>query len=99
MNINSLTAHIDELRVLLADRPIDVLAINETKIDGKVSDNEVKISGYDITRSDRFYKGGSGGGVCFYVRSEIDYSVRNDLNSQLLENLSIEIRKPRSKPS
>ena len=53
LNINSLTAHIEELRVLLADRPIDVLAINETKLDGNVSDNEVNISGYEITRSDR----------------------------------------------
>ena len=98
MNINSLIAHIEELRVLLADRPIDVLAVNETKLDSNVSDNEVKICGYEITRSDRFCNGRSGGGVCFYVRSEINYSVRTDLINHSLESLSIEIRKPRSKP-
>ena len=27
--INSLSAHIDELRILLSDRPIDILAINK----------------------------------------------------------------------
>ena len=37
---------------------------------------------------------GSGGSVCFYVRSEINYSVRTDLSNHLLESLSIEIRKP-----
>ena len=31
LNINSLSAHIDELRIFLSDRPIDILAINETK--------------------------------------------------------------------
>ena len=29
LNINSLSAHIDELRILHSDRPIDILAINE----------------------------------------------------------------------
>ena len=42
--------------------------------------------------------GRNGGGVCFYVRSNINYIVRADLVSDQLENLSIEIIKPRSKP-
>ena len=33
LNITSLPNHIDELRVLLADKPIDVLSINETRLD------------------------------------------------------------------
>ena len=39
-----------------------------------------------------------GGGVCFYIRSNISYSVRSDLDSQLLEMMSIEIRTHNSKP-
>lgn len=31
LNITSLPKHIDELRVLLADSPVDVLSINETR--------------------------------------------------------------------
>lgn len=62
LNINSLLAHIEELRVLLADLPIDVLAINETKLDSTVNDNEVYIPGYVIIRSDRYFKGRSGVG-------------------------------------
>ena len=34
----------------------------------------------------------------FYIRSNISYSVRTDLDSQLLEIISIEIRKHNSKP-
>ena len=97
LNINSLLAHIEELRVLLADLSIDVLAINETKLDSTVNDNEVYIPGYEIIRRDRYLKGRSGGGVCLYVPSTINYSIRSDLSTEL-ETVTIEIRKPRSKP-
>ena len=46
ININSLLKHIDELRVILKKHPLDVLAINESKIDESLSDNEIKIPGY-----------------------------------------------------
>ena len=81
LNINSLSAHIDELRILLSDRPIDILAINETKLDDTISDNEIHISGYKSIRSDRSTNGRSGGGICFFIRSEINYSVRSDVSN------------------
>ena len=37
---------------------LDVLAINESKIDESISDNEVKISGYVACRKDRNRYGG-----------------------------------------
>ena len=88
LNINKLTTHLDELKIFLVSNDIDVLAINETKL------NEY-ISGYDIVRRDRTTYGG--GGVCFDVKKSINFSVRNDLCMGSLENLCIEIRKPRSK--
>ena len=54
--------------------------------------------GYDVIRRDRTVNGRFGGGVCFYIRSNINYVVREDLNNELLEILSIEILKPNSKP-
>ena len=45
LNITSLVKHIDELRVFLTSSEIDVLAINETRLDATVSDNEVHIHG------------------------------------------------------
>ena len=38
------------------------------------------------------------GGVCFYIRSCINFSVRHDLCLEQLENLCILVNKPRAKP-
>jgi exonuclease III len=65
LNINSLLKHIDELRVLLANSSIDILAINESKIDDSIPDNEINIVGYIMVRNDR---NRSGGGVVLYIR-------------------------------
>ena len=90
--------HIDELRILLADTPVDILSINETRLDDSVKDSDVYIPGYEVIRRDRETNGRFGGGVCFYVRSNITCSLRPDLSIHQLENLCIEIRKPRSRP-
>ena len=65
LNITSVLKHIDELRILLDDQYIDILAIKETKLDGSISDQEVKVVGYDVIRRDRTVNGRFGGGVCF----------------------------------
>ncbi|KAK2568709.1 hypothetical protein P5673_006703 [Acropora cervicornis] len=98
LNIASLPKHIDELRVLLSDNPLDILFVNETRLDDSVSDDGVYIPGYDVIRRDREHNGRFGGGVCIYVPSNINFSLRPDLSDVHLENLCIEIRKPRSKP-
>ena len=87
LNINSLVKHVDELRVLLAEFSIDILAINETKLDESINSSELHISGYEFIRRDR---NRNGGGVGFYIKSSNSYVVRSDL--------TIEIRKPNSKP-
>ena len=65
LNITSLVKHIEELRIFLVDNMIDVLAINETRLD---SANEVHIHGCEIVRRDRNLNGRCGGGVCFYMK-------------------------------
>ena len=32
-----------------------------------------------------------GGGVCFYLKNSINYTIRNDLNVDTLDNLCVEI--------
>ena len=91
LNINSLTKHIDELRIVLSNQCVDILAINETKLDGSICDNEVTVR-------DRLANGRSGGGICFYIRSNINYFLREDLVMDLLEMLSTEVRKLSTKP-
>ena len=98
LNITSLVKHIDELRVFLASNEIDVLAINETRLDATISDNEVHVHGYEIVRRDRKPNGRHGGGVCIYIRNAINFSIRHDLSIDQLENLCISIKKHKSKP-
>ena len=86
LNVTSIIKHIDELRVLLVDHSIDVLAINETRLDSTINDNEVHISGYEIVRRDRSVNGKFGGGVCFYVRCNINFLPRFDMSIDQLEN-------------
>ena len=94
LNITSLTKHIDELRILLANYPLDVISINETRLDQGILNSEIYIPGYKIVRRDR---NRNGGGVCFYIKTAINYFVCTDLNINNLENLCLEIRKPNSK--
>ena len=96
LNINQLTTHIDELRILLANNDIDIISINETKLNESIQDHEVHIPGYEIIRRDRLTKGG--GGVCFYVKNSINFTVRSDLHMDALENLCLEIHKPKTRP-
>ncbi len=97
LNITSLVKRIDELRVYLSNM-IDVLAINETRLDSTIGDNKVHIPGYEIVLRDRNSNGRFGSGVCFYIRSCINFSVRHDLSFEQLENLCISVNKPRAKP-
>ena len=42
--------------------------------------------------------GKNGGGVCIYIRSNINFQLRADLSPNNLEFLTVEITRPRSKP-
>ena len=93
LNINSLLAHIDELRVFMSNSKIDILSINETKLDSTIKDSEVYLPGFEITRKDRKVNGRNGGGICMYVRCNLNYKIRDDLSTENLECLVLEIIK------
>ena len=89
LNITSLPKHIDELRILLADDPVDILPINETRLDDSVKDWEVCISGFDLIRC---LRNRNGGGVCFFLQiHHFNHSLPPDLLVNQLENLCIEV--------
>ena len=67
----SLSAHIDEVRILLDDKLFDVLAIQKTKLNNSQRDSEFYIPRFDLVRRDRISDGG--GGVCFYIKSSINF--------------------------
>ena len=58
LNVNSLLLHIDEIRMLVNELGIHILAINETKLDNSIDDSLVSIAGYTMKRCDRDRTGG-----------------------------------------
>jgi hypothetical protein len=75
LDINSLIAHIDELRAYININKIDIMCINETTLDSSVKDHEVCLPGYEIIRRDRSVNGRNGGGICIYFRANINYKI------------------------
>ena len=72
------------MKVLLFDISIDVLAINETRLDSTISDNEMHVPGYEIVRRDRNVNGRTGGGVFFmFVATWISRHVSTYLSTKL----------------
>ena len=69
--------------------------ISETWLDDSVFDSELSILNYNIYRRDR---NRHGGGVCLYIRSDIAFNTREDLQHQDLESLWIELLLPKTKP-
>ena len=51
LNIASLLKHIDELRVVMHNNDIDVLAINETRMDSTIPIELISLSGLACARS------------------------------------------------
>ena len=95
LNINGLRSHIDEIKLLLNDLKIDVLALNETKLDDSINRQITKIAGFKQVRLDRSRQGG---GVSLYVRDSIQYILRNNIPNSNLELLCIEVQPYKSKP-
>ena len=95
LNLNSLTKHIDELKVFMANKPLDVLAINESKLNLVDSHRLVNLEGYNIVRGGR---NKHGGGVCFHLRNTITFYRQYQLKTDDLELIALEIQKPNSCP-
>ena len=94
LNVASLTKYIDEIRLLLCDKKIDVLALNETRLDSSISDELLAMDGYDIIRADR---NRNGGGVCIYIRCHVNYEKCFDLIPTGLEAVCLEIKQSNSR--
>ena len=76
------------------DIDIDILAMNETKLDATIKDGDVHLPGYDVVRKDCESNGRNGGGVCIYVRSNFNFQLRADLSPNKLECLTIKSLNP-----
>ena len=95
LDVNRLLPKLDQIRIFFEAGNIDVIAVNETKLDSQIGDNEIQMDGYDIVRKDR---NKFGGGVCLYIKNQFNYTVRNDKMHEQLENIIIKIKKPNPVP-
>ena len=80
LNIQSIKNrnHLIQIRELVYDKKVDVLAISQTWLNSTISNAEVEIQGYKIHRLDRKRK--RGGGVCIYIRNNLKSKLLNDLS-------------------
>ena len=94
LNVNGLRGRLGEVELLLIDLCIHVLALNETRLDRKVPKELSDIRGYQQFRLDRTC---SGGGMLVYIRDAIKAKHMDDVPSDTLELLCIEIEPTRSR--
>ena len=92
-NIASLVEHLDEIQLILLDKKLDILSINETRFDSTISDRLVSIDGYNVLRAD---PDRNGSGVCIYIRRHVNYTPRPDLVPTDLAAVCVEINQPNS---
>ena len=95
MNINSLPSHIDEIKILLQEQNIHILALNETKIDADFPSELLNVKGYQF---DRYVRNRNGGGVALHIRDSLEVDIREDLPVSSLELRCIEVKPVRAKP-
>ncbi len=80
VNIASLNAHIDDLRAVLGrlEFSFDIIGISEHKISkDSPPSNNIEIAGYNEFEFEP--TGTTHGGAGFYIKSGLDYKVRDDL--------------------
>ena len=82
INITSIPGRIEKLGIYMNSKCIDILLVNETRLDDTISSGEVTVPGYVLERKDR---NRDGGGVALYIRNTINYERLFDLECDSLE--------------
>ena len=92
LNIRHLKPKVDELKVLLPEsKQVDVLGVCQTFLNKSVDDKILHIDGYTFERKDRdayiAIDTKNGGGVVVYIRDNINYTRRIDLETSDIESI------------
>ncbi len=100
INVNGILHkhRINELKIQLHNKPIDILAISETKVNATILDDRLEIDGYKLYRHDRLSD--RGGGVALYIKEDpsMIFKERPELRNNDIECLVCEIFLPKTKP-
>lgn len=89
ININSFRYKYNLLLDILRQRYIDVLFINETKLDDSFPTAQFNINGYNLYRKDRNI---NGGGLMAYVHDSIPSRMRDQPETSALESMALELK-------
>jgi hypothetical protein len=82
MNARSIVNKIKELKVMIEEENMDIIAITETWLNDNVTDDEVSINGYTLFRKDRRDEVKCrGGGVAMYIKNKLNPTINSDLGN------------------
>ena len=68
INVNGLKGKLSEIRMLLIETSLDILAVTETKLANDTTDEDIEIEGYFTIRN---YRDKNGGGVLLYYKDSL----------------------------
>ena len=94
LNIRSLLPKIDQLRDLVLKARPTVLGLTETWCDDSITVEEISIPEYICVRKDRNREGG---GVCMYIRADVAFNIRSDLDQSDKEAIWVDLLLPKTK--
>jgi len=93
LNINSVHSKIKEIDELLKLKAIDILALNETKLDSSKPLSFYKNSDYNMVRRDRCYNDSSaaskGGGLIIFIKKK--FRMLNEFKSPVYELICLKL--------
>ena len=97
LNIQHILPKMDELKYHLSNQnTCNILGIVETYLTQNIEDKDLIIDSFNFERRDRQQR--KGGGVLVYIKSNIPYQRRFDLENNEIESIWIEIKYPACKP-
>ena len=79
INVNGLYNKLNEIKFLLQETKLDVLAITETHLHKDINDCQLQIEGYCLVRNDRQNAENNWGGCLIYFAADLEASEREDL--------------------
>ena len=94
LNVNILLPKIDEIRYIAERTNAAVIRIAECKLDESVFQSEIERGNHDLLRCDR---NRNGGGVAYYIRSNISY-MQKEFFPSVTENIFFQILLPKITP-
>ena len=92
ININHIINKIDEISHILFSNNLDIFGVSESRLNVNNNDDEIQIPGYFAERRDSSFINHTG--LCIYIKCDIRYTRRKDLESDEVESLWIELQLP-----